>query len=93
MAAYGPLVQHWTRVLLIAAAGLEQAGTWVMWTYYGAYYVERHAFNTRQVGWVSLAGGLLFSLARQRREDGSAGDRTCSLSQAAPVPARSSACR
>ena len=25
-----------------------------MWTYYGAFYVQQHAFSTQQVGWVSL---------------------------------------
>jgi predicted MFS family arabinose efflux permease len=29
-----------------------------MWTYYGAFYVQQHAFSTQQVGGVSLAAGL-----------------------------------
>jgi len=29
-----------------------------MWTYYGAFYLQRHGFNIEQVGWVSLAAGF-----------------------------------
>jgi len=29
-----------------------------MWTYYGAFYVQRHGFSIEQVGWVSLAAGF-----------------------------------
>ena len=43
---------------MIVAACLEHAGVWAMWTYYGAFYVQQHAFSTQQVGWVSLAAGL-----------------------------------
>jgi predicted MFS family arabinose efflux permease len=56
--AYRPLVRHRASLILIVAACLEQAGVWTMWTYYGAFYVQQHAFNTQQVGWVSLAAGL-----------------------------------
>jgi MFS transporter, DHA1 family, inner membrane transport protein len=58
LAAYQTIVQHRYSLTLIAAACLEQAGTWTMWTYYGAFYVAKHAFSTQQVGWVSLAAGL-----------------------------------
>jgi DHA1 family inner membrane transport protein len=58
LAAYRPLIRHRSTMTLIVAACLEQAGTWTMWTYYGAFYVQRYAFDTRQVGLVSLAAGL-----------------------------------
>jgi len=58
LAAYQPLVRHRTSLTVIVAACLEQTGVWVMWTYYGAFYVQQHAFTTQQVGWVSLAAGL-----------------------------------
>lgn len=58
LAAYRPLVRHRASLTVIVAACLEQAGVWVMWTYYGAFYVQQHAFSTQQVGWVSLAAGL-----------------------------------
>jgi DHA1 family inner membrane transport protein len=58
LAAYRPLVRHRASLTLIVAACLEQAGVWAMWTYYGAFYVQQHAFSTQQVGWVSLAAGL-----------------------------------
>jgi MFS transporter, DHA1 family, inner membrane transport protein len=58
LAAYRPLVRHRTSLTVIVAACLEHAGVWVMWTYYGAFYVWQYAFTTQQVGWVSLAAGL-----------------------------------
>jgi predicted MFS family arabinose efflux permease len=58
LAAYRPLVRHRTSLTVIVAACLEHAGVWAMWTYYGAFYVQQHALNTQQIGWVSLAAGL-----------------------------------
>jgi predicted MFS family arabinose efflux permease len=58
LAAYRPLVRHRTSLTLVVAACLEHAGVWAMWTYYGAFYVQQHAFSTQQVGGVSLAAGL-----------------------------------
>jgi predicted MFS family arabinose efflux permease len=58
LAAYRPLVRHRVSLTLIVAACLEHAGVWVMWTYYGAFYVQQHALTTQQIGWVSLAAGL-----------------------------------
>jgi predicted MFS family arabinose efflux permease len=58
LAAYQPLVRQRLSLTVIVAACLEQTGVWVMWTYYGAFYVQQHAFSTQQVGWVSLAAGL-----------------------------------
>jgi DHA1 family inner membrane transport protein len=58
LAAYRPLVRHRASWTLIVAACLEHAGVWAMWTYYGAFYVQQHAFSTPQVGGVSLAAGL-----------------------------------
>jgi len=58
LAAYRPLVRHRASLTVIVAACLEHAGVWAMWTYYGAFYVQQHAFTTQQIGWVSLAAGL-----------------------------------
>jgi predicted MFS family arabinose efflux permease len=58
LAAYQPLVRHRVSLIVIVAACLEHTGVWMMWTYYGAFYVQQHAFSTPQVGWVSLAAGL-----------------------------------
>jgi DHA1 family L-arabinose/isopropyl-beta-D-thiogalactopyranoside export protein-like MFS transporter/DHA1 family inner membrane transport protein len=57
-AAYRPLVRHRASLTVIVAACLEHAGVWVMWTYYGAFYVQQYALTTQQVGGVSLAAGL-----------------------------------
>jgi DHA1 family inner membrane transport protein len=58
LAAYRPLVRHRASLTVIVAACLEHAGVWAMWTYYGAFYVQQHAFTTQQIGGVSLAAGL-----------------------------------
>jgi MFS transporter, DHA1 family, inner membrane transport protein len=58
LAAYRPLVRHRASLTLIVAACLEHAGVWAMWTYYGAFYVQQHAFTIQQIGWVSLVAGL-----------------------------------
>jgi predicted MFS family arabinose efflux permease len=58
LAAYRPLIRHRASWTLIVAACIEHAGVWAMWTYYGAFYVQQHAFSTPQVGGVSLAAGL-----------------------------------
>jgi predicted MFS family arabinose efflux permease len=41
LAAYQPLVRHRASLTLIAAACLEHAGVWAMWTYYGVFYVQQ----------------------------------------------------
>jgi predicted MFS family arabinose efflux permease len=58
LAAYRPLLRQRASLTMIVAACLEHAGVWAMWTYYGAFYVQQHAFTTQQVGGVSLAAGL-----------------------------------
>jgi MFS transporter, DHA1 family, inner membrane transport protein len=57
-AGYQPLLQHRPTVILLIAACVENIGVNAMWTYYGAFYVERYGFGSDQVGWVSLAAGL-----------------------------------
>jgi MFS transporter, DHA1 family, inner membrane transport protein len=57
-AGYQPLFQHRPTVVLLTAACVENIGVNAMWTYYGAFYVERYGFGTDQVGWMSLAAGL-----------------------------------
>jgi MFS transporter, DHA1 family, inner membrane transport protein len=58
LAAYRPVFQHRTTLTLIVAACVENIGVNAMWTYYGAFYVQRYGFSTAQVGLVSLAAGL-----------------------------------
>jgi predicted MFS family arabinose efflux permease len=74
LAAYRPLVRHRASLTVIVAACLEHTGVWVMWTYYGAFYVQQYAFTTQQVGWVSLAAGLGVLLG-QTAAGGQLGDR------------------
>jgi predicted MFS family arabinose efflux permease len=57
-AGYQPLLQHRPTVILLIAACVENIGVNAMWTYYGAFYVQRYGFGADQVGWVSLAAGL-----------------------------------
>ena len=57
-AGYQPLLQHRPTVVLLIAACVENIGVNAMWTYYGAFYVQRYGFGADQVGWVSLAAGL-----------------------------------
>jgi predicted MFS family arabinose efflux permease len=45
-------------MILLIAACVENIGVNAMWTYYGAFYVQRYGFGADQVGWVSLAAGL-----------------------------------
>jgi predicted MFS family arabinose efflux permease len=55
---YRPVLGDRPRLILIVAAALENTGVNAMWTYYGAFYVQRHGFGIDQVGWVSLAAGF-----------------------------------
>jgi len=71
-AAYQPLLQHRPTVILLTAACVENIGVNAMWTYYGALYVQRYGFGADQVGWVSLAAGLM-SLSVKRRPAGGLG--------------------
>ena len=57
-AGYQPLLQNRPTVILLIAACIENIGVNAMWTYYGAFYVQRYGFAADQVGWVSLAAGL-----------------------------------
>ena len=56
--AYRPILRDRSSLILVVAACLENTGVNVMWTYYGAFYVQQHGFGVEQVGWVSLAAGL-----------------------------------
>jgi len=57
-AAYRPVLRDRPSLILIVAAAIENTGVNAMWTYYGAFYVQRHGFSIEQVGWVSLAAGF-----------------------------------
>src|SRR5262249_33263969 len=41
---YQPLLQHRPTMVLLIAACLENIGVNAMWTYYGAFYVQRYGF-------------------------------------------------
>jgi len=56
--AYRPILRDKLSLILLLPACLENTGVNVMWTYYGAFYVQQHGFGVEQVGWVSLAAGL-----------------------------------
>jgi predicted MFS family arabinose efflux permease len=56
--AYQPIMRDRPSLILIVAAALENTGVNTMWTYYGAFYIQRHGFSIEQVGWVSLAAGF-----------------------------------
>jgi predicted MFS family arabinose efflux permease len=49
LAAYRPIFQHRTTLALIVADCVENIGVNAMWTYYGAFYVQRYGFSTAQV--------------------------------------------
>jgi predicted MFS family arabinose efflux permease len=58
LAAYGPLLRHRPSLALILGGWLGNGSFWVIGTYVGAFYVQRHGFSTQEVGWVYLAIGL-----------------------------------
>jgi predicted MFS family arabinose efflux permease len=60
VAAYRPLVRHRPSLGLIGATFLLSAGGWTVWTYLGAFVVQRHGFTTEQAGWAWAAVGLGF---------------------------------
>ena len=69
LSANQPVLRDRLSLILILAACSENIGVNTMWTYYGAFYVERHGFNVKEVGWVSLAAGFLASFSARRRLD------------------------
>ncbi|CAN5316043.1 MFS transporter [soil metagenome] len=56
--AYRPLMRHYPTFALIIASLLASAAIWVMATYLGAFYSERHSYTTQQIGWVYAVPGL-----------------------------------
>jgi predicted MFS family arabinose efflux permease len=56
--AYRPLMRHYPTFALIIASLLASAAIWVMATYLGAFYSERHGYTTQQIGWVYAVPGL-----------------------------------
>jgi predicted MFS family arabinose efflux permease len=64
LSAYQPVLRDRPSLILILAACSENIGVNTMWTYYRAFYVERHGFNVEEVGWVSLAAGFGVFLGR-----------------------------
>jgi len=56
--AYRPILRHRPTFGLFLAIILGNAGIWVMATYIGVYFAERHAYTTSQMGWVYFVIGI-----------------------------------
>lgn len=56
--SYTPLLGHGPTRGLIGATVLGAMGMWTMWTYLGAFYVQRHGFTTQQAGWAYMLAAL-----------------------------------
>jgi predicted MFS family arabinose efflux permease len=62
LAAYRPIVADRPTLGLIAASLLGSAGIWIMATYVGAFYDDRHGYTTAQIGWVFFVPGVTIFL-------------------------------
>lgn len=59
VAAYRPLIAHRPTVALLGGSLIGNSATWMMATYLGAFYDERHGFTTQQIGWVYFIPGVM----------------------------------
>ena len=57
-AAYGLLIRHKPSVALLGGTFMMGAGGWTVWTYLGAFVVQRHGFTTQEAGWAWVVVGL-----------------------------------
>ena len=57
LASYVPLLRHRSTLSIIIANLVGNIGTWVVWSYLGAFLIEVHGFTLQDVGWVYLFGG------------------------------------
>ncbi len=61
-AAYAPLVRHRPSLALLGSTFTMSAGGWAVWTYLGAFVVQRHGFSMQEAGWAwTVVGVGLFS--------------------------------
>jgi predicted MFS family arabinose efflux permease len=58
--AYVPLARHAPTLGLIIASGLRGIGASLIFTYFGAFLVERHGLSIQDVGWAYTATGVGF---------------------------------
>lgn len=60
LSAYAPLLRHAPTLGLLASSLLRNAGTWVFFTYFGAYLIQVQHLGVVQAGWAYTALGLGF---------------------------------
>ena len=58
LAAYAPLLRHVPTLGLVVSSLLRNAGTWVFFTYFGAYLIQVQHLDVVQAGWGYTAVGL-----------------------------------
>ncbi|HET6315519.1 MAG TPA: MFS transporter [Chloroflexota bacterium] len=57
-AAYAPLLRHRPSMALVGGTFALGAGGWIVWTYLGAFVIQRHGFTTQEAGWVWTIVGI-----------------------------------
>ena len=60
LSAYGLLLRHGPTLGLVGSSLLRNAGTWVFFTYFGAYLIQVQHLTIVEVGWGTAALGLAF---------------------------------
>jgi predicted MFS family arabinose efflux permease len=60
LAGYAPLSRHRPTVGLIGSSFLRNVGTWVFFTYLGAFLIERHGLSVVEAGWGYTTLGVGF---------------------------------
>jgi DHA1 family inner membrane transport protein len=58
LTAYGPLIRHRPSLALLGGTFLMSSGGWAVWTYLGAFVVQRHGFTTQDAGWAWVVVGI-----------------------------------
>ncbi len=60
LTAYGQLIKHTPSLALLGGTFLMGIGGWVIWTYLGAFVIQRHQFTTQDAGvaWIVVGVGL-----------------------------------
>jgi DHA1 family bicyclomycin/chloramphenicol resistance-like MFS transporter len=58
VSAYGAVIGHRPSLTLLGSTFMMGAGGWIIWTYLGAFVIERHGFTTQSAGWAWIIVGL-----------------------------------
>jgi predicted MFS family arabinose efflux permease len=58
LSAYGAVIGHRPSLALLGGTFMMGAGGWTIWTYLGAFVIERHGFTTQSAGWAWIIVGL-----------------------------------